>query len=253
MKLKTLKIALVFILALSLAPMSVYGFEEDLKLNHFKFYKSPTGIHDFKIGLRGQFDKKVMDHHVRGMIYFGNPVSKNGGKIYDKHAHLSMYWIQLLEEYKEPDRVVYGRNQFGKFEMVIGQPDAMLAPAQKIEKGLEFPRGLNHFKCYRVLKSSGQSIPKSVKLKDQFDKEAVQFHFGWPRMFCTPVIKYRNGKPEEDKLGKGHLVIYSFQPVSYPMPKFVYVVDQFQKAKLPHLYAVMLGVPTLKDDWKPLK
>lgn len=250
MKGKKLEVIVVVISMIMLcAPMQLYGFDKELGLDHFKFYSAGTHYREFKVGLKGQFDKKQILHYIAGPAYFGNPVSKNRGGILDKNAHLSLYRMHAMDTIEEPTRLVYGKNQFGEFKLYIGAPVALLTPAMKIEKGLAFPQKLNHFKCYYVLKFS-EFKPQRVSLQDQFDKKPISVSLARPVLFCVPVIKYRDGKPEKQTIGKGHLLIYSFRPIRYDYPKLIQSTDQFGKWELSNFTCRLLAVPTWKLKWK---
>lgn len=214
------------------------------QLDHFRFYVTEPVKEQASIGMRGQFDRSTKDAGIVAITHFATPVSKNGGKILDKNAHLTFHRFSKPQD--EPKRIVLFKNQFGEQKIITGRSLAILAPAEKLEEGSKFPAGLDHFKVYEVLE--GEAVNKAVKLQDQFPP-AREVRIGRPLMFCVPIIKLHDNKTTEIKNKDAHLTIY--QTTATPdTGETRGVVDQFDKRKIRITRGVWLGVPTAKLDFK---
>ena len=217
-----------------------------VKLDHFKVYKQYyyTEEKPLKVKLKGQFDKAALPAAIEHMPYFANPASKNKSRILDKNAHLAFYG---LHGRREPRRVVLLRNQFGLQRLIIGDPVFLLVPSQKLERGSSFPRRLDHFKAYRVLR--GELIDRTVLLADQIDpKNKVEVDE--PVLFCVPVSKTHGRRVTRIVNPRAHLTFYSITPHVYREHKVSR--DQFGEHKLLLATSVFLGVPTEKLGFDPL-
>ena len=220
-----------------------------LKTEHFKFYCA-RGMYPPKrrpVALKGQFEdakQKPRRHHAIKMTHFGNPVSKNRGRVYNRVTHLSWY---ALSGVREPERTVVIENQFGKEILVLGDPRLLLAPAikQKYAKPrrARLPIDVSHFKGYRVLHYEYHKII-SVKLKDQFDRKPVTTRVYPPIFFCLPVEKWVGRKKHLMRNPREHLTIYPIMPRPYKEARSAW--DQFGGDSLRDFYARLLAVPTLK-------
>jgi hypothetical protein len=215
-----------------------------LNLDHFHFYKVEPQPTKQDVSLHGQFDKEAsVPAHLPTITYFANPVSKDGDKIHNRLAHLT--WYTLEQRLQEPKRVVDFENQFGKQEIVIGQPVALLVPTEKIEQGSKPPEKVDHYKVYEVLKS--KQIERKVTLKDQFGgEEGVPI--GKTMFFAVPVTKKHGETVTKIVNPKGHLTIYAIRPK--PLKKPQETIDQFGKHKLTILESDMLALPTIKLGFK---
>lgn len=213
------------------------------RLDHFKVYKQYY-YHEQpkKVRLKGQFDKTALPGAIDDMPYFAMPVSKNRSRIINKNAHLAFY---ELYNKTEPRRVVLLRNQFGLQKLLIGRPLFLLVPSQKIERGSVFPKKLDHFKAYQVLR--GSLIDKTVLLADQIDRQN-KVEVEKPVLFCVPVAKTYGRKTTPVANPKAHLTFYSITPKIYRVPKAS--KDQFGQHKLLIATSVFLGVPSAKLDWE---
>ncbi|MHC4406518.1 MAG: DUF7450 family protein [Planctomycetota bacterium] len=210
---------------------------QPLKLDHFKVYRlKPQEIGP--VLLKGQFDPKPRKVVVGPLTHFANPASKNGAGIFDKNAHLAWYRIQ---QEKEPERVVLVRNQFGEQKLTLGQPRFLLAPAKKGKEGGEFPKRLDHYKCYEVIK--GEPAQKVVSLEDQFGAER-QAKVGRPRLLGVPVEKTYHGKTFEIQNKEAHLLVYDISRKEHP--REIEVADQFGERTLVVSFSEFLCVPSIK-------
>jgi hypothetical protein len=142
----------------------------------------------------------------------------------------------------EPKRELLVLNQFGEQKFVIGIPEGLLVPTEKIEKGSEFPKRLDHYKVYPVLES--QPVERSVVLKDQFGSDP-KVKIGKTSFFCVPVLKKHKEKTCQIINEKAHITIYAIEPMKEcGLEKGVR--DQFGERKLSIVKSEMLGVPTAK-------
>lgn len=214
-------------------------------LDHFKFYKVEINIRNGRtpVRLKGQFDNGFRDHILINLTHFGNPVSKNNEGIQDKFAHLAWYRLACTQETQKTATIT---NQFGRDVLTVEYSQGLLAPAKKIEPGQKFPKGLNHFKLYRVDKFR-HFEPKIVALKDQFDKNPIKVKLIEPKFLAVPVAKKHAGKffPKLDNANdQNHLVLYRFKPIKYDVKRTIN--DQFQGGDLSKFYAKYLAVPSGK-------
>lgn len=214
------------------------------QLDHFKLYEvQPLPAAGHKPTLRGQFDDVAQTVEIYNLRQFANPVSKNGEGIKNPFAHFTVY--DFGTPVPDPPRWVKLENQFGGQEIVIDLALFLLVPAYKIEKGLEPPEKLDHYKCYRVIK--GEKVGKVVSLKDQFVSEDEVLVLE-PVFFGVPVVKRYNNQIHEINNEKEHLTIYRIVPRKVDVTKGF--KDQFLSDKLEFRNSFALAVPSLKLDWK---
>jgi len=218
----------------------------EFKLDHFKLYEvEPYSAVGHTPLLQGQFDSRDRPFALQLLRQFGNPVSKNGEGIKDKNNHLTAYEIGTT--FPEPQREVVLENQFGRQKLRIGPVLFLLVPALKIEPGIEFPKDLDHFKCYQVLQ--GPSLDVTVSLEDQFDSEE-RVKVWDPMFFGVPTLKKYGGQTYEIKNPEEHLTAYSIASKEYHLGRRVQ--DQFQKEpiQLAITRSVGLAVPSMKLEWR---
>ena len=216
-----------------------------LKLDYFKFYDVENQPAKAEISLRGQFDRRAVPMTVSVLDFFGNPVSKNGEPLCDKQAHLAWYrGIQPAERMRR----VSGKNQFGKFDIRIGNSLGLLVPTQKVIRGSVFPETLDHYKVYRVLQFEKVSTI-TRKLQDQFVSETVRI--GPPIGFAVPVSKMHRERGTTIQNPTAHLLIYQITPRDFK--KRIKVRNQFARdASLVVVRSLFLAAPSLKLEWKAL-
>jgi hypothetical protein len=216
----------------------------ELKLDYFKFYDVENRAVDGDVLLKGQFDQRALKMRLRLLDFFGNPVSKNGEPMYNKHAHLA--WYRGVQP-PEPLRRVIVENQFGKFDIRTGTGYGLLVPTQKVEPGSAFPAELDHFKVYRL--ADVEEVPaKVLKLKDQFLGDEVKLRL--PLYFAVPVMKRHGDKTFPIHNEKAHLLIFSI--TTREIQKAIKLKNQFAAntgAKV--VRSLMLAAPTIKHEWKP--
>jgi len=217
----------------------------ELKLDYFKFYDVENQAVQAEISLRGQFDRRAVPMTVGVLDFFGNPVSKNGEPVYDRHAHLA--WYRGMQP-AEPMRRVRGKNQFGKFDIRIANSLGLLVPTQKVLRGSVFPETLDHYKVYRVVQF--EKVPTVTrKLQDQFVTETVRI--GPPFAFAVPVTKTHRQRGIPIQNPTAHLLIYQITPRDFQ--KRIKVRNQFAKdAAVVVVRSLFLAAPSLKVEWKLL-
>jgi len=219
---------------------------KDLKLDYFKFYDVVNRDAVADVQLRGQFDKGPLKMGLRLLDFFGNPVSKNDEPLFDKNAHLA--WYRGVQP-AEPARHVVVENQFGKFDIRTGTGYGLLVPTQKVEPGSAFPKELDHYKVYRLLDAE-EVPPVGLKLQDQFVvQEKVKLRL--PLYFAVPVIKRIGDKTYSIRNERAHLLIFSI--ATWQVNKTIKLQNQFSRGvSVQVMQSVMLGVPSLKKEWKLL-
>ena len=217
-------------------------------LDHFKVYEVERIAVNFKMQLSDQLRLPLHDARIEALTMFANATRKSHGGhsvgIQDANAHLT--WYVLNQPQIEPRRTVRFKNQFGQHSVDIKTPRLLAVPAQKTSHaGSEFPKTLDHYKCYEVIKLNTVPPPPIVTLRDQFGpKPAIQV--GKPRFFCTPVRKVRQGHPTVGiKNAKDHLAIYNLPP--QPHAVAIKTRDQFGPRQLKVIRSVLLAVPTEKQ------
>ena len=216
------------------------GEELEFRIDHFKLYRIKEAEAGASVALRGQFDRAPKKAYLSRLTHFANPVRKNEHEIRNKTAHLT--WYELKE--KEPDepRHVTVKNQFGQQDWRIGKAVALAVPAIKREAESTFPWGLDHFKCYEVLKAS--AIEKRLVLEDQFGEDRVEL--GPARFFGVPVEKNAGGKTTLIKNERDHLLFYEISRRETHLEKWV--GDQFGGRQVAIVESAFLGVPSLKIE-----
>ncbi len=215
----------------------------EFKLDYFKLYDVENVAANYKVTLKGQFDKEAVPAALPILDFFANPVMKNGQPFFDKAAHLTFY--RLTQEKQEPTRLVAGKNQFGDFKIKTGRAIGLLAPAKKFESGLDLSNEINHFKVYEVL-DPGPPPSVTVKLRDQFLSEAVTV--GGAVLFAVPVEKAYRRTISPIVNTKAHLLIYRIPPRTFQ--KQIKVKDQFAERGLTVVRSILLAAPSAKLRWK---
>ena len=216
---------------------------QELKLDYFQIYDIANQRVRYSVTLQGQFDQEPKKSELVILDWFANTVSKNGEPIFDRNAHLTCYY--LYQPIPEPTRVVLLENQFGTQEIYIGHIRGLLTPAEKIERGSEFPDKLDHYKIYRVL--DGKPVDRGVKLKDQFGTSEAKVTY--PYAFAVPVKKEHVGKVFSVHNERAHLTIYNIS--HREIAKKSMVRDQFSRRYryVEIIRSILLAVPSVKVKW----
>ncbi len=170
------------------------------KLDHFKVYEVwEQGVPPLSVTLKDQFASEE-DVRPRGLTHFAAPVIKNDQEVIDPNAHLTWYRVDS----RAPIRRVEVSNQFNprrkRQRLYVQNPEYLMVPTQKEGYRSSFPKDLDHYRCYRVIRS--RPVEAKVRLRDQFGEEETII--GRARYLCVPVSK--NGT--EIKNSKDHLVAY---------------------------------------------
>jgi hypothetical protein len=139
-------------------------------------------------------------------------------------------------------------NQFGKFEFRTGTGYGLLVPTQKLEPGSAYPERLDHFKVYRLV--DVVRVPdKVLKLRDQFG--ASEARLTLPLFFAVPVTKRHGTKVFQIRNERAHLLIVGITPRNFQ--KKVKLRNQFTRGvSVQVVRSVMLAVPSIKHEWKPV-
>lgn len=216
----------------------------DLGLDYFKIYDVVDQRVEHWVALKGQFDDEPEKAELMVLSYFGNPARKNEEPLYDRNAHLCWYW--LYQPIPEPMRTVAVENQFGQQKIVTGKPAALFVPAQKRERGSQFPKKLDHYKLYWVLRS--ERLDRNVTLQDQFGVEETRVLY--PILFGVPVHKEYKDEVSPIHNDRAHLLVYRIMPRTMRQSKIVR--DQFGRRYLTFLQSMALAVPGIKLDWEEM-
>jgi len=229
--LSRIAVALV-ILASAVSPAGAQG------VDHFQGYSTSAalGLPGPIVQILDQFGMQTTD--LGRPIRFLVPVDKNDEGIFDPFSHLTCY--QIVDGSPAPP--VIATNQFGSQPLVLGDPDSLCVPTEKLI--FPGPVFLDHYKCYVA---SGAPVDVGVALVDQFQgRTALVLE---PTLFCAPAEK--NGEGMIDPAT--HLTCYSTNPIGGgpgPIPilnQFTPAVDQVEL-----LQADTLCVPSTKQLVPPL-
>lgn len=216
-------------------------------LDHFRAYDVKPVPVSFRVQLSDQLDPAPKDAELDALVLFANPSRKVHGAtsvgVKDGDRHFT--WYALKQAQPEPRRTVRFRNQFGQHSVDIRDPRFLLVPAEKTsDPGSEFPKTLDHYKCYEIVTVNTAPALPVVTLGDQFDTASLQV--GAPNLFCTPVKKVREGEPPVGiQNAKDHLAVYDLPPK--PVARDIKALDQFGDHELVVTQSVLLVVPTEKQ------
>jgi len=216
------------------------------KLDHFLVYQVERVAAKHKVELSDQFNLPLAPAVLEFQTHFANPTRKKhpGGSagIVDTDHHLSWYTAPA----PQPRRTVRFRNQFGQHSVDTGPSAFLLVPTQKTsDRGSEFPKDLDHYRCYRVVKVNGAPAMPVVQLGDQFGRVGG-LQVGQPILFCNPSRKVREGEPPIGvQNATDHLAVYELPPRA--VARRIKVRDQFGDRALRVTRRVLLAVPTEKQ------
>jgi hypothetical protein len=210
------------------------------KLDHFQCYRAaPSDFKPRAVKLSDQFGDS--EAKVVSRLSLCNPVSKNGGKILDRRAHLVCYRIQPRGKFAR--RRVVVRNQFVRsLRLLVVRPTQLCLPSGKTEQEGEQTQipALDHYQCYAV-RPVGKVRVRKVRLRDQFG--AARGRLLRPVQLCNPVSK--NGGEIRNK--RDHLVCGRLAPAKRFDPRKVFVTNQFERdSTLEAVARQTLCLPSLK-------
>lgn len=233
-------VSLFFVLALGFAGYAA-------SLEHFAVYEVQQVGVGIGVLLRDQFGPAKQGKLIR-VTHFANPTRKVHGNVSvgvnQPNHHLT--WYRLLQPQLEPRRTVRFKNQFGQTSVDIKEPMFLLVPAQKTSHpGSQFPQGLDHYKCYRVIRVNTAPPTPVIRMGDQFGSQQNVFA-GKPVLFCPPVRKAVPGTVSQPIFNRvDHLAVYPVTPQPRALP--IRTRDQFGHRSLNVVRKVMLAVPTEKQ------
>ncbi|MGH7751846.1 MAG: DUF7450 family protein [Gemmatimonadales bacterium] len=216
-------------------------------LEHFAVYEVQGVSVGFGVLLRDQLGPAKQAKVLR-LTHFANPTRKVHGQVSvgvnQPNHHLSWYAIRQVQ--LEPRRTVRFKNQFGQHSVDIQTPRFLLVPAQKTSHaGSSFPRGLDHYKCYKVIRVNTAPPLPVIKMGDQFGSQQ-NVRVGRPVLFCPPVRKARPGAVSQPIFNRvDHLAVYPVTPQPRSLP--IKIRDQFGQRQLNVVRKVLLAVPTQKQ------
>ena len=216
------------------------------KLDHFLVYEVERIEAGHEVRVSDQFNLPLAPAVLELQTHFANPTRKQhpGGSagIVDTNHHLS--WYVLREP--QPRRTVRFRNQFGQHSVNTGPSAFYLVPTEKSsDPGSEFPKDLDHYRCYRVVRVNTAPALPVVQVGDQFGTVAG-LQVGDPVLFCNPARKVREGEPPVGvQNADDHLAVYSLPPED--VSQAIKVRDQFDDRELRVRRRVFLAVPTDKQ------
>ena len=211
-------------------------------LDHFKCYSGRfSAFTDRNVFLEDDFLSREVT--VISPDRLCNPVSKNGGGIFDWGAHLEFYRVAPRKNPVSGTQVVVA-NQFGSQSLRIGRLDAIAIPTQKNNE--EPPLALDHFTCYRV---TGKKVRQRVLLADQFERRQAWVVEPW--RLCGPVTKTDAGGQVTD-VGdaKSRLVCYRLKSQT-PRLHEVTLSNQFGHDTFAAKRAMELCVPSVTAATPP--
>lgn len=216
-------------------------------LDHFLAYRATNvggGSVPSSVSLDDQFlpDTVSFGNPEGPLLYFCNPVDKNGEGIKDKNAHLS--WYVMTDNLRHRFDITYSNQMTGfkKKKLRITKMAFILLPTEKIEPGSCFPVNLDHYVGYVVDPIPRES--KTVSLADQFlstTGTATELLF-----FCAPASKnFSVIKNSED-----HLAVYRISTNAMP-DRNVRINNQFGPQDFVPERIYYLLVPTKKHRVRP--
>lgn len=215
--------------------------------NHYQVYEVQEIPVEHRVELSDQFHLPLEAALLEAQTHHANPTRKvhagHQAGIGSTHHHLS--WYRLAPD-PEPRRTVRLRNQFGQQSIDIGEARYLLVPTQKLsDPHSEFPKDLDHYRCYEVVRINTVPPLPVVQLGDQFET-VFGLQVGDPVYFCPPVRKVREGEdPIDIQDAENHLTIYRLPPQAHE--REITVLDQFDKREVRVLRRVFLAVPTIKE------
>jgi hypothetical protein len=210
-------------------------------LDHFKCYTgSQVGFKQRTVKFKDQFGSGATRVIRQGTLC--NPVSKNGGRVLHRTAHLNCYLTRDVNVKFTPLKADV-TNQFGTTTVEVVRPEGLCVPSLKSKTRAAPPttpnpeKAVDHFRCYVV---TPVDVSKSVKLKDQFGATATRTL----RLveLCTPVSK--NGG--QVRRPKAHLVCYSIKDANAFASRNVRVRNQFGLATVQAVRPSTLCLPSFK-------
>jgi hypothetical protein len=225
-------------------------------LDHFLCYSATpvSGVqYPRKLVLKNQFNRAGFVPTVQQEpLVHCNPVQKTVGShvfpITNPNAHLLCFPITEATQATFKVQVI---NQFGKADLLTGQPSALCLPTWKSLTGPpnmtpNQPPGLDHFVCYPVqyADTTRFHIPPKVLLQDQFAATAVRVQVTTPVTLCVPTTKIANGVVYKANNPRAHLLCFTVSKTPIKTP--VFDQNQFGTDELNIQQTTVLCLPSFK-------
>lgn len=222
---------------------------EPAGLDHFKCYRvTPTTIRARSVTLRDQFGTR-RSRTVRRQALC-NPVSKDGGRILNRSAHLTCYATRDRGPAVRSRRVRV-TNQLGTRVLVVRRPQSLCVPSLKrvvAARGATRPPAgrlptarLDHFRCYAV---TPQAARRTVTLRDQFG--TTRTRLVQVLRLCNPVGKRHGGRLSGVRRPRAHLVCYAIRDADAHRRRRVIVRNQLEARRFGTVRSTQLCLPSLK-------
>jgi hypothetical protein len=211
-------------------------------IDHYLVYRANPIAGSYPIALRDQFSPVPTTHVADPLEFFANPVSKNNEGIFEPILHYTWWHINPPRPYSG---AIVASNQFGDQTLTLGPAEYLWNPALK---NIQIPPVpplpvANHYLCYRA---TGQFIPRTVSLQDQFGVYQATVLF--PEWFCNPVDKQFQGNVEPIVRPDAHQTCYRIQPVTPFPPTTITWLDEFLFGQTVLTEQIWLCVPTFKHE-----
>lgn len=144
---------------------------ESLRHNHYLFYtvRHRRLPEPASILVQSPLDSEAFETAVNAIVRVATPVRKNDEPLFNDKAHLA--WFQINTSLKAPPREFCMENQFGVSRFRTGDsPTGLLVPSEKVERGSEFPEGIDHYLVFRAEKPEEFDPSVLIDIEDQFQK-----------------------------------------------------------------------------------
>lgn len=207
-------------------------------LDHFQCYEAkPATFVNRSVTVEDRFG--TSDHVLRYPHRLCAPANKNDEGIVDETSHLTGYPLRGAFE-PVPDQEV--SNQFGRLRLDVTRPDYLMVPTAR--DGVAIPAGnnLDHFRCYKVRRSSGapKFNPVTATVVDAF--ESVTVRVLRPMRLCYPANK--NGEDPAAPDHQNMLLCYKTQSATRFGTHETEIENQFGPDTLRLIHRRELCLPT---------
>jgi hypothetical protein len=213
-------------------------------IDHYLVYSATPLAGSHPVVLRDQF-MPLTTHVADPFEFYANPVSKNGEGIVDPILHYAWWHINPPRPFSG---AIVASNQFGDQTLQLGPAEYLWNPSLKNVQVPPVPPlpHANHYLCYRA---TGQFVPRTVTLQDQFG--SYQATVIAPEWFCNPVEKTYEGQVEPIVRPDAHQTCYRVQPLTPFPPTTITFLDEFTFGTTVLQQQVWLCVPSFKEPVVP--
>ena len=227
------------------------GDPEPLAMDHFMVYNIAHREHlQHPIELENRFTSGIFASEVNTHINFLTPSEKihDGIKypILNEDFHANWYEIQPG---RPTSAIVNIYNQFGQFEIELGDSTILMTPSGKVHGPDKFgiPDSMNHY----LLHSVNRIIPaveNEVYVSDQF-VDGLKVKLARPAFFARPVKKVHAGSTFEIIDDSVNILFYDLQILEGEnnLPITITSMDQFFKGPIVLQNIRYFGVPTIEE------